>query len=181
MAEGTDSTDRLTLKQRRFVDEYLRNGGNGVRAALAAYDTEDYGTANSIARDNLQKPVIRAAIDAAMEAESMGAKEVVWRLAAHARADLAEYVTLDAEGQPSFDIEGMKKAGLGHLLKEVKVSPGGAVTFKLHDAQAALDKLARVHGLYQDKLEVSGGIAIDDVSEIAARVRARLAGEDTDG
>lgn len=48
---------RLTKKQREFVNEYVETG-NGVQAALKAYDTTDYGTANAIATENLQKPAI---------------------------------------------------------------------------------------------------------------------------
>ena len=51
-----------TFKQGRFVDEYIRNKGNGVQAALAVYNTTDYNTANQIAVDNLQKPTIREEI-----------------------------------------------------------------------------------------------------------------------
>ena len=40
----------LTFKQRRFVDEYIRNKGNGVQAALKAYETKDYTTTNQISR-----------------------------------------------------------------------------------------------------------------------------------
>ena len=49
---------KLKQKQKAFIAEYVRNGGNGVQAALTVYNTEDYNTANQIARDNLQKPTI---------------------------------------------------------------------------------------------------------------------------
>ncbi len=47
----------LTKKQRKFVNEYA-SGTNGVQAALVSYDTTDYGVANAIASENLQKPAI---------------------------------------------------------------------------------------------------------------------------
>lgn len=49
---------RLTLKQQTFVKEYIETKGNGVKAALKAYDTTSYDTANAIAVENLQKPSI---------------------------------------------------------------------------------------------------------------------------
>ncbi len=49
---------RLTTKQKAFAEEYIRNGGNGTQAALKTYETEDYQTASSISKDNLQKPLI---------------------------------------------------------------------------------------------------------------------------
>ena len=53
---------KLTPKQERFVEEYIKNGGNGVQAALEVYDTSDYKTASAIASENLDKPVISAAV-----------------------------------------------------------------------------------------------------------------------
>ena len=49
---------RLTTKQKAFAEEYIRNGGNGTQAALKTYDTDDYPTANAIAGENLQKPLV---------------------------------------------------------------------------------------------------------------------------
>ena len=45
---------RLTVKQRKFIKEYVRTG-NGVKSALKVYDTDNYGSANTIAHENLQK------------------------------------------------------------------------------------------------------------------------------
>lgn len=47
-----------TLKQKAFVKEYVKNGGNGTQAALKTYDTDDYATARAIASENLTKPNI---------------------------------------------------------------------------------------------------------------------------
>lgn len=49
---------RVSKKQKEFAAEYVKTG-NGTRSALKVYDTDDYGTANSIAVENLQKPVIQ--------------------------------------------------------------------------------------------------------------------------
>lgn len=57
----------MTIKQKKFVQEYIKNNGNGTKAALAAYDTNDYNTAHSIASENLQKPTIRKALRLELE------------------------------------------------------------------------------------------------------------------
>lgn len=44
-----------TVKEKKFVKAYIENGGNGVKAALESYDTDNYGSANRIAQDNVQK------------------------------------------------------------------------------------------------------------------------------
>lgn len=60
------SSSKLTPKQRVFVQEYVDNRGNGTKAALKAYGTDDkpvaYSTAHSIASENLQKPSIVMAL-----------------------------------------------------------------------------------------------------------------------
>lgn len=47
-----------TLKQKAFVEEYVRNGGNGTQAALKTYGTDDYKTAQNISSENLSKPIV---------------------------------------------------------------------------------------------------------------------------
>lgn len=46
---------KLSRKQKVFVDEYLATG-NGRQAALKAYDTDDPNVAGAIASENLTKP-----------------------------------------------------------------------------------------------------------------------------
>ena len=52
----------LTPKQDAFIREYIANGGNGTKAAQVAYDTNSYNSAQSIASQNLDKPVIAEAL-----------------------------------------------------------------------------------------------------------------------
>jgi len=48
----------LTPKQEKFVKEYL-DSGNGTKAALEVYDTDNPRVAASIASENLTKPNIQ--------------------------------------------------------------------------------------------------------------------------
>lgn len=59
----TDKTgkQKLTTKQQRFVEYY---DGNGVEAVRKAGYSGSYETLRSIAKENLTKPHIKAAIDA---------------------------------------------------------------------------------------------------------------------
>ena len=57
---------KLTIKQAKFVKEYIKNDGNGTKAALKAYNTTDENSAHAIASENLQKPTIQDAIEKAM-------------------------------------------------------------------------------------------------------------------
>lgn len=60
--------ERLTMKQRKFVNEVAQTG-NGTQAALKVYDTDDYMTAANIASENLNKPKIINAIQEALPDE----------------------------------------------------------------------------------------------------------------
>ena len=57
----------LTIKQKRFVNEYVKEG-NGTQAALVAYNTDKPTVAGVIADENLKKPNIREAVDTALVA-----------------------------------------------------------------------------------------------------------------
>jgi hypothetical protein len=54
----------LTLKQRKFAEEYLRNGGNGTRAAIDAGYSPSYFVAANQATENLKKAEICKVIEA---------------------------------------------------------------------------------------------------------------------
>ena len=55
---------RLTLKQRRFISEYIANGGNGTKAAIVAYGASP-NVARSMASENMAKPAVHVEIEAA--------------------------------------------------------------------------------------------------------------------
>jgi phage terminase small subunit len=57
--------ERLTIKQKRFVKEYVKDG-NGTQAALKTYDTDKPEVAAVIADENLKKPNVKEAIEQAL-------------------------------------------------------------------------------------------------------------------
>lgn len=68
--------NKLTLKQAKFVKEYVKTG-NGVRAAQKAYAAKNYNVANVIAVENLQKPTIKNHIQSAAEKLGLNAEYVL--------------------------------------------------------------------------------------------------------
>ena len=66
MTEQT-KTKRLSLKQEKFVEAYIDNGGNATQAALVAYDTNKVDAGN-IGRQNLDKQYIKDIIDSKVKA-----------------------------------------------------------------------------------------------------------------
>lgn len=57
----------LTIKQKKFVKEYVANDGNGKQAYKAAYGVTNDNTAAAEASTTLSKPNVKEAIDAALE------------------------------------------------------------------------------------------------------------------
>lgn len=84
--------DKLTLKQKKFADFYLSNGGNATKAALdAGYSKK---TAYKIGAENLKKPQIKKYIEkrlAEMDAKLVaGQKEVLQLITSVARGEVEE-------------------------------------------------------------------------------------------
>lgn len=44
-----------TMKEKKFIQEYIRNGGNSTQAALKVYDTDSIGSASRIGFENTAK------------------------------------------------------------------------------------------------------------------------------
>ena len=61
---------RLTLKQQRFADSYIRNGGDGTQVVIdAGYKVTSRSSIHAISCENLKKPLIR------LELERQGYKD----------------------------------------------------------------------------------------------------------
>lgn len=73
--------DGLTLKQRKFAAEYVKRGGNGTQAALAAgYAKGKPEHAAVQASENLRKPKIRQHINSIARRWDISAERVLGRL-----------------------------------------------------------------------------------------------------
>lgn len=113
-------------------------------------------TLASVGYENLRKPHIAAEIERRLEESAMSANEVLYRLAEHARASMADFLVGN-----NISISRARERGKLHLIKEfttVTTSKGDdviseRVTFKLHDAQTALIQIGRAHSLFTDRVE----------------------------
>ena len=67
-----------TLKQTKFVKEYIENGGNATEATIkAGYDVKTNTTARSIGSENLTKPNVRKMIEDACDKLNFTPKEAL--------------------------------------------------------------------------------------------------------
>ena len=177
----------LTAKQEAFVNEYLISR-NATRAAIAAGYSEK--TAYAIGWENLRKPEIAKVISQRVTESAMSADEVLERLAKQARADLADFITVNRRGF-EIDLSRASENRLTDLIKKltqrttVRTDPNGGTVeqttmrIELHDSHAALVDLGRYHKLFTDKSEISGPnggpVNYRDVSEMSDDELARIA------
>lgn len=143
----------LTDKQRLFVDHYVATLNATEAAARAGY-IGSRATLAAVGYENLRKPQIREAIDAALKDTAMAADEVLARLSDQARASFDGFFSLRGKGV-ALDLAAAQRAGLLHLVKKYSKTKQG-VTVELVDAQAALALLAKHHGLLVERQELSG-------------------------
>lgn len=147
-------TKRFTAKQQAFINEYLQCWNAAESARRAGYSPK---TARFIGVENLSKPNIRAEIESRLAERAMSANEVLARLTEHARSDMAD---LSSPGG-HFDFDRALEEGKTHLIKKLKrtihTDKDGNTTerveVELHDAQAALVQLGKVHGLFVERVK----------------------------
>jgi phage terminase small subunit len=161
----------LTIKQRLFVEAYLETLNATEAARRAGYKAKTYVTLRHIGSENLTKPNIKAEIDRRMRKASMSADEVLLRLTQQAQApDMTEFIELrdqyevDKDGNflltgkiLDIDLNHIRELGLGHLIKSISQTTGG-LKIEWYDAQGALEKLGKAHGLFKERVEHSGEI-----------------------
>lgn len=59
---SNDQSNRLTVKQKLFIAEYIANGFNGAAAARKVYNAKNNNVASAIAGENLRKENIKQAL-----------------------------------------------------------------------------------------------------------------------
>lgn len=130
-------TKKLTLKQQRFVDEYIISGNATQAAIKAGYSKK---TANRIATENLSKPVIKTAIDqrnAEIQSEkTMDMQEVMELLASIARGETTEETVTNK----------------GDVIETAT---------RNSDKLKALELIGKRFGAWTDKKETSGNLDIE--------------------
>lgn len=62
---------KLTLKQRLFVKEYIKNKGNATESAMSVYDVKTRAVAGAIGNENLQKPYLKEYINQQLDSAGL--------------------------------------------------------------------------------------------------------------
>lgn len=156
---------KINHKQRVFIDEYLRCF-NGAEAARRAGYSEK--TARITASNLLAEPNINEQVQARLAEVHMSADEAVKLLSDMARGDIAQIMDVSGVGF-SLDMKKAQELGLTKLIKKVKQKTTTHLAksesdedrevieleVELYDAQAAIDKILKVHGKYTEHVDIS--------------------------
>lgn len=142
----------LTAKQARFVEEYLVDLNASAAARRAGYSER---VSSVIGFENLTKPEIQAAIEAAKRERSartgITADRVIAEIAKIAFADPRKVMTWGPGGVELKDSETLTDADAA-IVSEVSESisqSGSSIKVKLHSKLDALEKLAKHIGVYE--------------------------------
>ena len=167
----------LTAKQQIFVREYVIDY-NATRAAIAAGYSKD--TARFTGPEYLSKPHIQAEIkeilDNRLNKLDITADRIAEEYAKLAFSDIGGFVDyktviskvgeVDEEDvygyQTIIDVKDSQTVDTS-AISEVSISKDGTFKFKLHDKKGALDSLSRIKGMFNDKIEHSGTVTIEQM------------------
>ena len=172
----------MTPKQEAFVREYLVDL-NATQAAIRAGYSQN--TAGKIGHENVTKPEIASAIQAAMNDRAERTNITVDRvLAEYARiglADIREVVQVTSEGVKILPSDQWRPQAAA-AVAEVKEGTDGQLSVKMHSKLGALDKVAQHLGMLIERSEVGApgdfdAIPDDELREEAQRL-AKQAGID---
>lgn len=163
----TDSSP-LTAKQQRFVEEYIVDLNATQAAIRAGYSAK---TAEQIGYQQLQHPSVSAAIAQAQLERSKRTEitqdRVLEELALIAFSDMRQFAEWGPRGVHLLDSATIapEAARCVGEVRETVTQHGGSKGFKLHDKVAALEKLGRHLGMFNEKEVNVGGLTIRVVRE----------------
>jgi hypothetical protein len=156
----------LSYRRRLFVEYYL---GESAGCAVDAARRAGYRFPHPHGVKLLQNAAIRAAIDARVANAAMAANEVLARIADIASSDLLDFLEFDQDGRGyKVDMKLVKRLGLGHLIKRLRINKDGSQDIVLESRLPALVKLGEYYNLWNREAppEVS-------LVELAKRLRER--------
>lgn len=130
---------KLTEKQKRFCEEYVKDANAKQAAIRAGYSGK---TAYSIGNENLNKPELRAYMD-----------EVLDKMQSERVADaqeIIEYLTSVMRGETKEEVVSLNKGAA------VKIS----VDTSSKDRLKAAEMLGKVRGIFQDKAKIELNVPV---------------------
>ena len=162
-----DPKRRLKKREKAFAELFAAGLSMPAAVIEAGYN---YTMRRSAARAGgrmMKDPAIRREIARHMAANQVDAVEVMSRLSDQARANVADLAGALGGGTCQEVAERAAEAGVSHLIKSITPTRDGPKVL-LHDQTKALELLGKAHGLFVERLELSG-------PDLDAAIEAELA------
>lgn len=156
-------TQRLTLKQRRFVEEYFKDSSS-ARAAAARAGYKEH-SARGAARSLLKHPVVQEELEELhnIRKNRLGVTEdrILLEMSRIAFADLGNVVTQDEHGNLIINLDSLTSDQTA-ALSEISKSRSGTKV-KNYDKLAALVHIGKHIGMFREKVEVQGKLSLEQL------------------
>lgn len=162
----------LTVRQKRFVHEYILQPNNAKLAAIrAGYAPK---CAASQACDLLARPYIKRAVEEGMkeDTEAMGItrERVLQELALIAFANLKDIVSQNEDGDTTVDLASLSKGNTAALTELNVTTTKGKTTVKsvkvkLADKIAALERIGKHLGMFKEQVDVNHTLSLQQLVE----------------
>jgi phage terminase small subunit len=175
--------DDLTIKQRRFIEEYCTDFNGAAAARRAGYSPR---SARQTAFEILQRPEIRSAIAERLEvfaqADDIETVRLFHELKCLAHFNILDLLEVIADGS----VEALSAADRDVTAAVCEISfdsNGGIARIKFHDKLGALKQLAQIKGLTSEAQTLVAGPALtingnsnDDTRRLARELIRCIAG-----
>jgi len=192
---------KLTPKQEAFAQHYALHGSATAAFRAAGYTTRSAKpeTVHRRAIEVMQNLKVAARIEElqlrvkerAEHVFDITADRILQELAAIGFANLQDFFTLDAKGQPEFSVKRLGRhhwAAIGELTVD-EIQTGNRISkrtrFKLLDKKGALVELAKHIGIdgdkqkhHDDMIQNAADQLIAGVDQFAARLEGKLRGDE---
>jgi len=153
---------KLTVKQRKFIAEYIKTG-NATQSAIAAGYSK--ATAYSIGQENLKKPEILKAVEKRMKKFDVTVDNVVQELAKMGFANMLDYVRTTDQGDAFVDLSALSReqaAAIQEVTVEEYTEGRGEnkrdirkTKFKLADKRGSLELLGKHLKMFTESVEIN--------------------------
>jgi hypothetical protein len=135
----------LSYRQRLFVEFYL---GESSKSPVDAARRAGYRWPEKLGPRLVKNGGVQAAIDTRVATAAMASNEVLARVAEVASFDLLDFMDADTDGVVKVDLELIKRLGLGHLIKRLRINKDGTQDIELEPKVPALVKLGEHYKLW---------------------------------
>ncbi len=164
---GTESSDNstsledavLNARQQLFVKEYLIDLNASSAARRAGYSADTAGSIGHALLKNIEiDRQIQEALDARSKRVQITADMVLAELGRIGFSNMNNYADWSESNVsliPSNELDEDALRCVSEISQSVTTA-GSSVKFKLHDKVAALEKIARHLGMFNDKLQLGG-------------------------